>query len=58
MQEHIFTIKQIGWDHELLVPGPMWPDTTFAAIFDKHFLYNTYYYRHVEFLLLLSLLQV
>lgn len=40
MQAHIFTLKQIRGDHELLVPGPMWPDTTFAAIFDKHFLYT------------------
>lgn len=40
MQTYVFTIKQIWWDHELLVPGPLWPDTTFAAIFDKHFLYT------------------
>lgn len=40
MQAHVFTIKQIQRDHELLLPGPVWPDTTFAAIFDKHFLYT------------------
>lgn len=40
MQAHVFTIKQIQWDHELLVPGPMWPDTKFAATFDKHFLHT------------------
>lgn len=40
MQAQVFTIKHIRWDNELLVPGPMWPDNTFTAIFDKHFLYT------------------